>query len=46
MRIDKIRRGLRKRMHHQSDWDKHVSILSEAYTQYSVLKWEYNGLTE
>ena len=42
MRIDKIRRGLRKRMHHQSDWDKHVSIIREKYTPYTVLKCEYN----
>lgn len=41
--IDKIRTKLHKRVHHMTPWDKHVSILEERGTGYSVLLWKYSN---
>lgn len=43
--MNKIRENLKKRINHRNPWDKHVSILEEVSTGYSVLKWEYDNNT-
>ena len=42
MDMNKLRQNLRKRVHKRTKWDKHVSILDEVGTGYSVLLWNYN----
>lgn len=43
MNMNKIRQNLKKRINHRNPWDKHVTILDEVGTGYSVLKWEYDN---
>ena len=43
--IEEIRKNLKKRINHRNRWDKHVTILEEVGTMYSVLKWEYDNNT-
>jgi hypothetical protein len=45
MNIEKIRENLKKRINHKNPWDKHVTILEEVETEYSVLKWKYDNNT-
>ena len=45
MNMNKIRENLKKRINHRTRWDKHVTILDEVGTGYSVLKWEYDNNT-
>ena len=45
MNMNKIRQNLKKRINHRNPWDKHVTILKEVGTRYSVLKWEYDNNT-
>ena len=43
--MNKIRENLKKRINHRNPWDKHVTILDEVGTGYSVLKWKYDNNT-
>jgi hypothetical protein len=43
--MNKIRENLKKRINHRNRWDKHVTILGEVETGYSVLRWEYDNNT-
>jgi ABC-type histidine transport system ATPase subunit len=43
--MNKIRENLKKRINHKNPWDKHVTILEEVETEYSVLKWKYDNNT-
>jgi hypothetical protein len=45
MNMNKIRENLKKRINHKNPWDKHVTILEEVETEYSVLRWEYDNNT-
>ena len=43
MNLRKIREELRNEINHRGKWHKHVSILEEVGTGYSVLKWSYDN---
>ena len=41
--MNRIRENIKKRIHCNNSWNKHVAILDEVGTGYSVLIWKYSN---